>query len=480
MPNPLLIVHGWSASSQSFDKIQAFLMEQKLYQEIKLIDYKSLDDQVSLDDFADKFEEQFKRLFPDQRRVDVLCHSTGSLIVRAWLALRRRRQKRNKQPLDMPVQRLFMFAPANFGSDLALLGQSGLHRLRTLLPILRNKTLNSDTLTDPGEVGKKLLQALEPASPDQWKLSHIDLHEEDYFGHNPDPVLTCYPFVFAAGSFKQNNGLSRIIPSAVKPGTDSTVRICGTSLNTRKLVVRLEIDTKAQGSFAGDKTQSLKTRAEWAPERKFPTIAFAVFPEYNHGSVVQEGLSAQGNPDLSALFQAATQVSTHQSYGELVEKFKAVDQKNQEANADPDTKAIYQQFFFTFKDDIDNKLDSYFIDFEVVDSMKNIHTELTDKCREKFNTDNTWYPHSADSAFRTLMLDYRQLADFFEEVQQKDCKVKMVITMPQVSDEISFVEGKFTIFPLPEQFPRFLSPNVTTLVEIILDRKQKDTILSIR
>ncbi|MBJ7899745.1 MAG: hypothetical protein GC158_07470 [Cyanobacteria bacterium RI_101] len=88
----------------------------------------------------------------------------------------------------MPVQRLLMFAPANFGSDLALLGQSGLHRLRTLLPILRNKTLNPGILTDPGEVGKKQLQALEPASPDQWKLSHLDLHEEDYFGGNADPA----------------------------------------------------------------------------------------------------------------------------------------------------------------------------------------------------------------------------------------------------------------------------------------------------
>jgi hypothetical protein len=72
------------------------------------------------------------------------------------------------------------------------------------------------------------------------------------------------------------------------------------------------------------------------------------------------------------------------------------------------------------------------------------------------------------------------LAKFFESVKEANCTVKMVITMPRVSDEISFVEGKFPIFPFPAQFPSFLSPNVTTLVEIVLDRKQKDTILSIR
>jgi len=79
-----------------------------------------------------------------------------------------------------------------------------------------------------------------------------------------------------------------------------------------------------------------------------------------------------------------------------------------------------------------------------------------------------------------LMLDYSQLADFFESVKEAKCTVKMVITMPRVSDEISFIEGKFPIFPLPADFSSFLFPNVTALVEIILDRRQKNTILSIR
>jgi hypothetical protein len=64
-----------------------------------------------------------------------------------------------------PVHRLLCFAPANFGSDLAALGQSFLAKFRTTF--FNNHSHKEDFL----ESGKAVLQGLEPASPFQWELS---------------------------------------------------------------------------------------------------------------------------------------------------------------------------------------------------------------------------------------------------------------------------------------------------------------------
>ena len=74
-------------------------------------------------DFADKLDDDYNRIFNGER-IDVACHSTGALVVRSWLALRRETQRQLNLSSDCPVEHLLMFAPANFGSDLAKLGQS--------------------------------------------------------------------------------------------------------------------------------------------------------------------------------------------------------------------------------------------------------------------------------------------------------------------------------------------------------------------
>ena len=90
------------------------------------------------------------------------------------------------------------------------------------------------------ESGKVVLQGLEPASPFQWELSSFDLHPDPEVGSYFDPRAPekerCYPFVLAAGN--AYGGIqARLIKQRKKPGTDGTVRIAGTSLNTRMCTV---------------------------------------------------------------------------------------------------------------------------------------------------------------------------------------------------------------------------------------------------
>ena len=166
MAKKLLIVHGYSDGSTSFTAMGDFLVARGLYAaaDVCYLDYSSMDDQATFQDFADKLDADH-RLRLGGERVDVICHSTGSLVVRAWLALHAERARRRRSDEDCPVDRLLCFAPANFGSDLAGLGQSFLGKFRTTF--FNSHSHREDFL----ESGKTVLQGLEPASPFQWHLS---------------------------------------------------------------------------------------------------------------------------------------------------------------------------------------------------------------------------------------------------------------------------------------------------------------------
>jgi hypothetical protein len=57
------------------------------------LDYSSMDDQATFHDFADKLDSDH-RLRLRGERVDVICHSTGSLVVRLEIRRRLRRPSR--------------------------------------------------------------------------------------------------------------------------------------------------------------------------------------------------------------------------------------------------------------------------------------------------------------------------------------------------------------------------------------------------
>ena len=71
--------------------------------------------------------------------------------------------RRRLLDVPCPVHRLLCFAPANFGSDLAAMGQSFLGKFRTTF--FNSHARKQDFL----ESGKAVLQGLEPASPFQWE-----------------------------------------------------------------------------------------------------------------------------------------------------------------------------------------------------------------------------------------------------------------------------------------------------------------------
>ena len=290
MATKLLIIHGYSDGATSFTALRDFFVRSGAYSRdnVFLLNYDSLDDESTFEDFADKLDEDYHKLFRGER-IDIACHSTGALVSRAWLRMHYQRQAAAgvKAPTS-PVEHLLMFAPANFGSDLARLGQSFLGKFRSTF--FNSNHQGEDFM----ESGRVILQGLEPASPFQWALSAEDLHGDGFFNVALGDSKVCYPFVFSGG--KGYGGLQgRLIPGRNKPGTDGTVRICGTSLNTRKCVV--------------DFSQPV-VRPHWVPEQKFPAIPFTIFSEFTHGSIIgvekafTAGTNAAGNLALEEIGRA--------------------------------------------------------------------------------------------------------------------------------------------------------------------------------
>lgn len=95
MAKKLLIVHGYSDGRTSFNALGDFLIGRGVYasEDVFYLNYSSMDDEATFHDFADKLDADYSDRFKGER-LDVICHSTGSLVVRAWLALRAARAVR--------------------------------------------------------------------------------------------------------------------------------------------------------------------------------------------------------------------------------------------------------------------------------------------------------------------------------------------------------------------------------------------------
>lgn len=447
MAKKLLILHGYSDGATSFTGLRDFFQANGYAREdVFLLNYASMDDQAQFSDFADKLDEDYEKQFAGER-IDVACHSTGALVVRLWLDLHYSRQRAaGRSKPQSPVEHLLMFAPANFGSDLAEMGQSFLGKFRSTF-------FNSNR--KPGdflESGKYVLQGLEPASPFQWALSSRDLHGEGFFNPGLGDANVCYPFVFAAG--RAYGGLqAKIVKDRKKPGTDGTVRICGTSLNTRKCVV----------DFCNREVNPV-----WMEERKFDHMAFAIFGEFNHGSIIDHTEEFVRGPGQWAL--KALQVDSIARYDKLATECEGFTRRSY--NGDP-----YQQFFFNVHDDVGLPVRDFYIDFYAQLADGSVHEKLTLEFDRVFETE--FYRHSADPSCRALLLNLVKLRLYFRQLKAAKARLVFDVFATSPVKEVKYLPAFAVIFDEASTTdePTFLYENTTTLVEVVLNRVSSDQVL---
>jgi hypothetical protein len=539
MAEHLFIVPGYSDEDFSFLPLRNLLVKEHLYTEknIQSIEYASLDDDVDYYDLGRKLDDvynEFLRTHPDTR-IDVLAHSTGSLVVRYWLHMRRRHQVRHSPTkLDTPVDHLYLFAPANFGSDLARIGRSALNAVAvTFLQKTFRTEVELEGNRDGFETGKRILAGLEPGSPLQWELSINDLHSQTYFGENDPTELSTYPFVFAAGQAEKSLR-SLILSELQKDGTDSTVRVAGTSLNTRLFTLTDKYIAYSRGlnpvqpdsEYVGDTSDR---------RRKFENIPFAVFAEYDHCGIIndnarQKKRDNQPIPDTLpstwkplGLLKKAKAVTNAQQYAQLAREFETdLTYKYREDRVKDPSLGLFQQFFFKVTDDIDQPVKDFFIQFFVTNVSNNatvdegsevllpsghpsflnkwfaigngpfsengaslidtsIDSGLTDKFRELFNFRTSFQFHSLDNSHGVLELDITNVQKFLSDELKPSNQLVLRVSAKPAYNGSEYSKSEFVIYDRrSKESPHFLdffSPLTTTLVKVVLYRAIQNRVL---
>jgi hypothetical protein len=267
MPRPLLLIHGYSATGLDFSNLYWALVDRKV--DVKMLNvgnYISLNNEITIEDIAEGLQRAIDLSELNTfEEFDAIVHSTGMLVVRAWLA------HQNMAPAQNPrlkrLKHLIGVAPATWGSPQAHKGRTWLGAL-----VKGSKTPGPDFMN----AGDLVLDGLELGSKFTWHLAHADLlGPQPYFGTGPD---TPYASVFIG-----NRPYEGIASVANDPGTDGTVRWAGCGLNTRKITLDLtQTPIDAKGQPTGRVTIS-----PWANDSRLNIPILAV-NDRDHGSLISD------------------------------------------------------------------------------------------------------------------------------------------------------------------------------------------------
>ena len=467
----VVIIHGWSDTSESFEPLAGFLREREIaVTPIHLGDYISLDDDVRVEDVAKRMHAVLgDRLAAGGLRApfDMIVHSTGGLVARQWLA--------DCHPDGgSPARRLIMLAPANHGSPLAAKGESLVGRLA--------KGWNNWF-----ETGAGMLGALDLASPYQWSLAQRDLLARgggagSPYGKADGKVL---PFVIT-GTHPYASGARRLVD---ENGGDGTVRVPAANMNTRGRTI----------DFSGGSDRVAIT--DWRCRHDLELIPFAVLADRNHGTVIDP--VAPG---------AASKVADREQLGELILSALRADAEDYDALArdwydlSEDTARLaadgdarlerfgddrpedyfhqYMQVVVRVVDDHGNDVADYFIEFsdgsggEDRRAAEFFHTEVLESVR--LNSENP--------AYRCFYVDRTDLRTRYYPMIDDEAgrHLLMTISAAPPGGNVAYFGGKthsaeaVVSVHQTERDKRWFRRNQTHYVEIVIPRVPRDDVFRLR
>lgn len=283
MTIPLVLIHGYSDTAKGFKQWRDILIQKKNLDQsrVHLINYTTLANEVTIRDIAEGFNRALlhEAGIAENEPFDVIVHSTGMLVIRAWLTryasvdgnsiARRLDTARIKR-----LHHLIALAPATNGSPVAHKGRSWLGAL-----VKGNKDLGPDFL----ESGHQVLSALELASPFTWDLAAKDMfgtENTNRFKAGPDS-----PFVFTICG---DSGLGKIADMATGAvgtkirGSDGVVRWAGAALNSRLLTIDYTGETSRDRENRGNSPVAINA-SDWNNQNNM----LILWPGINHGTIMR-------------------------------------------------------------------------------------------------------------------------------------------------------------------------------------------------
>jgi hypothetical protein len=224
MARPIVLIHGYSATGLDFTELCDRMKKRHVEPiDINVGNYVSLNNEISIKDIAEGFDRALRsnpRLNAGQE-FDAIVHSTGMLVIRAWLTNYGAAVGDNERVKRL--KHLVGLAPATWGSPQAHKGRTWIGAM-----VKGNKEPGPDFLN----AGDEVLDGLELGSRFTWDLAHLDLlGRQPYYDKGTNTPYVCV--------FIGNTPYTGISSIANDPGTDGTVRWSGCGLNTRKITIDL-------------------------------------------------------------------------------------------------------------------------------------------------------------------------------------------------------------------------------------------------
>lgn len=237
--NHVVFLHGFAGGKETYGRIPELLSAAgHAVHDLHLGEYRTSRPELGVDDYADLLEQQV-RAGALGRTFDMVVHSTGALVVRAWLSRYYRPDE------DSGLRRFIMAAPANNGSRLAHWGEKV-----------------------PTDWSESVLRDLRFASAHTWALNWewIESRRLDL-----TPGLSVYhlqgtnneiAFPFLRDAIEDVVSIS--VPSFEEAGSDNTVRFAAANLEMH--AVRIGVGGRMPRSFA----RMPRTRRSRVPLYTFP------------------------------------------------------------------------------------------------------------------------------------------------------------------------------------------------------------------
>ncbi|MCC5858837.1 MAG: hypothetical protein JJT90_11820 [Ectothiorhodospiraceae bacterium] len=462
---PLVILHGWNDSGDSFDRLARHLSRELPdvpIERVSVGDYLSMSDALRFDDLQAALDRAWRvRGLPRRRRsVDVIVHSTGGLVIRDWL-------RRHFDTDRTPIRHLVMLAPANFGSPLAHVGRSMVGRVTK--GFIRRQ---------PGQqlfnTGAHILRGLELASPYSWQLAEADRFVAGNGMFAPGRTL-CTVLV-------GNTGYSGIRSVANEEGGDGTVRISTANLDC----ARIRIDFSQKSAADPDDPDRLVTVPKVVNHAlSAGRTAFRILDRIDHSSIKLDsgrgGLSRAQRRTLDLVVRALTVED---------DAFEAFCQECDEANAaltrqpgGNQGKPGYQNTVVRVRDQFGEPVTDYMIEFYDPREGQRDGGRLARRMHAEVIRDVHVYKQ--DASYRSLYIDTNRLQQAVAEAQTQ---LGLSITASPILGESGVVAG-FSTFTDEEiedlrldteDLARFFQPHRTLLVDIVLERLQARSVFRLR
>jgi len=441
MSEPTVIIHGWSDDSSSFNNLASFI-KQKLNTPpiiIRLADWISMQDDVTYPDLVVAMQRAWvaSGLPTGLRSVNVVVHSTGALVTRDWMT-------KYFTPESVPIKRLLMLAPANFGSPLAHKGRSFIGRVI--------KGWGEPSF----QTGTQILKGLELGSPYTFNLAERDLFNDQARWYGRDRILGTV--------LVGNTGYSGVAAIANEDGSDGTVRISTANLNAAKLEIVLDENQQAK---------SIK----W--KHVNGSIAFGILDKENHSTIAFKDRGPRNNKTGDLILGALTV-----SDGDFSETGMQFSWQTKIDNTDPSVgqRSDRLQNTVTYlRDNLNQDVEDYFVEFyRTGETDENFEKELY----ERFIS--SVHPYEDNTAYRSIYLDMNE----FDKIKNELGINKLFISLTAHPlyrppaypvGYVSLAENQTGGLQLSaEQLPEFFTAHRTLLVDITINRVVDESVFIIK